>query len=74
VETLSFSGFIWPQLLDVFPKEEVIERSSMNSWEDQKFVNRVKQIGRKKLVMCALWTEVCLAFPTLEAIGAGYEV
>lgn len=46
----------------------------MNSWEDKKFVERVKQIGRKKLVIAALWTEVCLTFPLLEALKDGYEV
>lgn len=74
VESKSFSGFMWPQLLDIFPGKETIERSSMNSWEDQKFVDAVKATGRKKLILAALWTEVCLAFPALEAIGAGYEV
>jgi nicotinamidase-related amidase len=53
---------------------ELIERSSMNSWEDRAFVEAVAAAGRKKLVMAALWTEVCLAFPALEALGAGYEV
>ncbi|BDV42228.1 hydrolase [Geotalea uraniireducens] len=74
VETKSFSGNMWPQLLDIFPGQEPIERSSMNSWEDAKFVAAVKATGREKLVMAALWTEVCLAFPTLEALKAGYEV
>lgn len=74
VETKSFSGNMWPQLLDLFPGQEPIERSSMNSWEDEKFVAAVKATGRKKLVMAALWTEVCLAFPALEAIKAGYDV
>jgi len=74
VETLSFSGFIWPQLLEVFPNAEVIERSSMNSWEEKKVVENVKKTGRKKLVMCALWTEVCLAFPAIEALRDGFEV
>ena len=46
----------------------------MNSWEDEKFVAAVKTTGRKKLIMAALWTEVCLTFPALEAIKAGYEV
>jgi nicotinamidase-related amidase len=46
----------------------------MNSWEDEKFVAAVQATGKKKLVMAALWTEVCLAFPALEAIKAGYEV
>lgn len=74
VETESFSGYIWPELLAVHPESTPIERTSMNSWEDQKFVEAVKATGRKKLVMAALWTEVCLNFPTLMAIEAGYEV
>jgi nicotinamidase-related amidase len=74
VETKSFSGNMWPQLLDVFPEQEPIERSSMNSWEDEKFVAAVQATGKKKLIMAALWTEVCLAFPALEAIKAGFEV
>lgn len=74
VETKSFSGNMWPQLLDIFPGQEPIERSSMNSWESEAFVKAVAATGRKKLVMAALWTEVCLVFPVLEALGAGYEV
>lgn len=74
VETSSFSGEMWPQLLDVFPTQTPIERTSMNSWEDQNFVAEVESKGRKKLVMAALWTEVCLTFPALQAIEAGYEV
>lgn len=74
VETKSFSGYMWPQLLEIFPDQTPIERTSMNSWEDTKFVAEVEQIGRKKLVMAALWTEVCLAFPAIQAIEAGYEV
>ena len=74
VETKSFSGNMWPQLLDVFPGQEPIERTSMNSWEDAKFVSAVQDTGKKKLIIAALWTEVCLAFPALEARKAGYEV
>jgi nicotinamidase-related amidase len=74
VESKSFSGNVWPQLLDLFPGQDPIERSSMNSWEDAKFVEAVAATGRKKLIMAALWTEVCLAFPALEALKAGYEV
>lgn len=74
VETESFSGYIWPELLAVFPNLKPIERSSMNSWEDAKFVEAVKKTGRKKLVIAALWTEVCLLFPALQAIAEGYEV
>jgi nicotinamidase-related amidase len=74
VETKSFSGNMWPQLLDLFPAQNPIERTSMNSWEDAKFVAEVERLGRKKLVIAALWTEVCLTFPALQAMGAGYEV
>lgn len=74
VETKGFSGNMWPQLLDIFPDQTPIERTSMNSWGDEKFVAAVEATGKKKLVMAALWTEVCLAFPALEAIKAGYEV
>jgi nicotinamidase-related amidase len=74
VETKSFSGYMWPQLLEIFPDQTPIERTSMNSWEDVKFVAEVERIGRKKLVIAALWTEVCLAFPAIQAMEAGYEV
>ncbi len=74
VETKSFSGYMWPQLLEIFPDQTPIERTSMNSWEDVKFVVEVERIGRKKLVIAALWTEVCLAFPAIQAMEAGYEV
>jgi nicotinamidase-related amidase len=74
VETLGFSGNMWPELLDVFPEHEPVERTSMNSWEDKKFVAAVEATGRKKLVIAALWTEVCLTFPAIQAMEAGYEV
>ena len=54
VETQSFSGYVWPELLAVFPNLKPIERSSMNSWEDAKFVEAVKKTGKKKLVIAAL--------------------
>ncbi|MFC0226109.1 hydrolase [Serratia aquatilis] len=74
VESESFSGYIWPELLAVHPEITPIERSSMNSWEDAAFVKAVEATGRKKLVISALWTEVCLTFPALMALEAGYEV
>ena len=74
VESESFSGYIWPELLAVHPELTPIERSSMNSWEDAAFVKAVEATGRKKLVISALWTEVCLTFPALMALEAGYEV
>lgn len=74
VETESFSGYIWPELLAVHPEITPIERTSMNSWEDAAFVKAVEATGRKKLVISALWTEVCLTFPALMALEADYEV
>lgn len=74
VETESFSGYIWPELLAVHPEITPIERTSMNSWEDAAFVKAVEATGRRKLVISALWTEVCLTFPALMALEAGYEV
>ena len=73
VETKSFSGYIWPELIDVL-QQKPIERTSMNSWEDIAFVEAVKKTGRKKLVIAALWTEACLIFPTICALDEGYEV
>ncbi|MGA9658541.1 MAG: hydrolase [Asticcacaulis sp.] len=73
VETESFSGYIWPELLDVV-QQVPIERSSMNSWDSEALVAAIKASGKKKLVMCALWTEACLLFPVLSALEEGYEV
>jgi len=73
VETESFSGYIWPELLDVV-QQKPIERTSMNSWDSEELVAQVKASGKKKLVICALWTEACLLFPTLCAIEEGFEI
>jgi nicotinamidase-related amidase len=74
VETKSFSGYLWPQLQAIYPDQTPIERSSMNSWDDENFVAAVKKTGRKKIVLAGLWTEVCVAFPTIQAIHDGFEV
>ena len=58
VETESFSGYVWPQLLDVFPGQPVVERSSMNSWDDAGFRKAIEATGRKNIIMTGLWTEV----------------
>ena len=73
VETESFSGYIWPELLDVV-QQKPIERTSMNSWDSEELVAQVKASGKKKLVICALCTEACLLFPTLCAIEEGFEI
>lgn len=74
VETESFSGYIWPQLLDVFPGQKIVERTSMNSWDDEGFREAIKATGRKNIIICGLWTEVCVVWPTIEMLGAGYNV
>lgn len=74
VETESFSGYVWPQLLDVFPSQPVVERTSMNSWDSLEFRKAVEATGRKNIVMTGLWTEVCVTWPTIEMLGAGYNV
>ncbi len=74
VETKAFSGNKWPQIRAVFPHEPLIERSSMNSWDDKNFVAAIEKSGRKKIVLSGLWTETCVALPTAQAIHDGYEV
>jgi nicotinamidase-related amidase len=74
VETKSFSGSIWPQIQAVFPNQQPIERSTMNSWDDKNFIAAIQKTGRKKIVLTGLWTETCVALPTIQAIHDGYEV
>ena len=74
VETKGFSGYMWPQLQAIFPKHTPIERSSMNSWDDKNFVAAIEKSGRKKIVLAGLWTETCVALPTVQALHDGYEV
>jgi nicotinamidase-related amidase len=74
VETESFSGYAWPQLLDVFPGQSVVERTSMNSWDDAGFRKAIEATGRKNILMTGLWTEMCVTWPTIEMLGAGYNI
>jgi nicotinamidase-related amidase len=74
VETKSFSGYTWPQILAALPGQQPIERSSMNSWDDAAFVAAIQASGRRKIVMSGLWTETCVALPTVQAIHDGYEI
>jgi nicotinamidase-related amidase len=62
------------QITDILKGVEPIDRTSINAWEDEDFVRAVKATGRKKLIMAALWTEVCLVHPALDAIRDGFEV
>jgi nicotinamidase-related amidase len=74
VETKSFSGNMWPQIQAVFPNQTPIERTSMNSWDDKNFVAAIEKSGKKKIVLSGLWTETCVALPTVQAIQDGYEI
>jgi ABC-type transporter Mla MlaB component len=62
------------KLLNVFPEQTPIDRTAINTWEDERCVRWAQKTGRKKLVMAALWTEICLAFPVIHALGDGYDV
>jgi len=74
VETKSFSGYMLPELLDVFPDHKPIERTGMNSWDSEEFRKAVQATGKKNIVMSGLWTEVCIAWPTLNMLSEGYNV
>ncbi|AHB47367.1 Non-heme chloroperoxidase Cpo [Hyphomicrobium nitrativorans NL23] len=75
VETESFSGHTYPELLAVFPEAPILERTSMNSWDDQKVRDALAKAGRKKVVVSGLWTEVCNTTFALSAMhDAGYEI
>jgi nicotinamidase-related amidase len=67
-------GLIFPQITEVFPDQEVIDRTLINTWEDPKVVDVVKATGRKQLVLAGLWTEVCVAMPAIQALGEGWDV
>jgi nicotinamidase-related amidase len=67
-------GLLLKPLQEVFPDQKPINRTFINSWEDDRVVDWVKQTGKKKIVIAALWTEVCLALAAVQALGEGYEV
>lgn len=74
VETESFSGEMWPQLLDLFPQQTPIERTGMNSWDTPAFREAIEATGRKNIILSGLWTEVCITWPTLNMLAAGYNI
>lgn len=67
-------GYLIKPLQDLFPEQKPINRTYINAWEDERVVDWVKKTGKKKIVMAALWTEICLAMPAIQAIGEGYDV
>lgn len=70
----SRGGVLFPQVSDVFPGQEIIDRTFINTWEDPKVVDVVKATGRKQLIIAGLWTEVCVAMPAIQAAGEGWDV
>jgi nicotinamidase-related amidase len=67
-------GVIFPQITDVFPGQEVIDRTFINTWEDKRVVDAVKATGRRQLIIAGLWTEICVAMPAIQALGEGWDV
>jgi nicotinamidase-related amidase len=63
-----------PALAELLEDDPAIDRTTLNAWEDINFLDAVRATGRRKLILCALWTEICMAFPALDALREGYEV
>jgi nicotinamidase-related amidase len=74
VNVASGQGHTLPEIKAALPDAGEIDRSTMNAWEDVEFRAAVEATGRKKLIMTALWTEICLAFPSLDLLREGFEV
>jgi nicotinamidase-related amidase len=70
----SFSGPFMPEVTDLFPGVDIVDRTSINSWVDPNFRRAVEATGRKRIILAGLWTEACVMFPTLDMIKAGYDV
>ena len=70
----SRGGKIIQQLQDVFPEQQPLDRTWINTWQDPNVIDWVEKSGRKKIIMAGLWTEICLAMPAIQALGEGYEV
>ncbi|OQP48091.1 hydrolase [Niastella yeongjuensis] len=74
VATTTFSGPLFPALQAVYPEQKPIDRSTLNSWEDQRVVDEVMKYNRPKLIVAGLWTEVCLVTAVLSALEQGLDV
>ena len=70
----SFSGPVFDEIKDAFPDAEVIDRTTMNTWEDSRIAAQVNAIGKPRIVLAGLWTSVCIVGPALSAIDQGFEV
>jgi nicotinamidase-related amidase len=74
VNVASGQGPTLPELAGLLTEDKPLDRTTVNSWEDIEFVQAVHATGRRKLILCALWTEICMAFTALDALREGYEV
>jgi nicotinamidase-related amidase len=74
VAAKSFAGPVFNEIADVFPNAEVIDRTTMNAWEDGNVTAQVNAIGKNRIVLAGLWTSVCIVGPALSAIDQGFEV
>ncbi|SIT41116.1 Isochorismatase hydrolase [Paraburkholderia piptadeniae] len=74
VASKTFSGPIFDEIKSVFPEADIIDRTSMNTWEDQRIADRVNAIGKPRIVFAGLWTSVCIVGPALSALDQGFEV
>ncbi len=70
----SFSGPMFSEITDAFPGQALLDRTSMNTWEDAAVIARVNEIGKRRIVLSGLWTGVCIVGPALSAIDQGFEV
>ncbi|WP_390346702.1 hydrolase [Variovorax boronicumulans] len=70
----SFSGPMFSEITDAFPGQKMLDRTSMNTWEDAAVIERVNAIGKPRIVLAGLWTSVCIVGPALSALDQGFEV
>jgi nicotinamidase-related amidase len=70
----TFSGPMFTEITEAFPGQALLDRTSMNTWEDAAVIKEINRIGKKRLVMCGLWTSVCIVGPSLSALDQGFEV
>ena len=70
----SFSGPMFSEITDAFPGQAMLDRTSMNTWEDAAVIRKVNEIGKSRIVLCGLWTGVCIVGPALSALDQGFEV
>lgn len=70
----TFSGPMYEEITRAFPRQKLIDRTSMNTWEDANVIAEVNRIGKRRIVLAGLWTCVCIVYPALSALAQGYEV